>query len=90
MPKVQPPDFLVRRRYSESLIDQKITFNGTTVRRVADGIKMPASTFYVKKGEPETFSIEQVRSLAKVLGWTDLEMLSFVKGQEVRERDMAQ
>lgn len=82
MPKVKPSDFLMRRRYSESLIDQKITMNGTTVRQVADGIKMPVSTFYAKKNEPETFSIEQTRSLAMVLGWSDRELLNFVKGKE--------
>lgn len=82
MPKVKPPDFLIRRRYSESLIDQKITANGTTPRQVAAGIKMSASTFYSKKHEPETFSIDQARSLAKVLGWSDRELLNFVKGRE--------
>lgn len=82
MPKVKTTDFLVRRRYSESLIDQKITANGTTPRRVAAGIRMPASTFYAKKNEPETFSIEQARSLARVLGWSDRELLNFVKGKE--------
>ena len=83
MPRVKAPDFIERRRYSESLIDQKITANGTTARRVAAGIKMPASTFYVKKNEPETFSIEQANSLARVLGWSDRELLNFVKGREV-------
>lgn len=82
MPKVKTPDLLLRRRYSESLIDQKITMNGTTARRVAAGIKMPVSTFYLKKNEPETFSIEQVRSLARVLGWSDRELLNFVIGRE--------
>lgn len=82
MPKVKTPDFLLRRRYSESLIDQKITMNGTTARRVAAGIKMPVSTFYAKKNKPETFSIEQVRSLANVLGWSNQEILNFVLGRE--------
>lgn len=85
MPKVKPPDFLMRRRYSESLIDQKITMNGTTPRRVADGIKMPVSTFYCKKKEPETFSIAQANSLARVLGWSDRELLNFVKGKDSNE-----
>lgn len=80
MPKVKSSDFLMRRRYSESLIDQKITMNGTTARRVAAGIKMPVSTFYAKKNEPETFSIEQANRLARVLGWSDRELLNFVKG----------
>lgn len=82
MPKVKTPEFVIRRRYSESLIDQKITMNGTTAKRVAAGIKMPISTFYAKKNEPETFSIEQANSLAKVLGWSDRELLNFVKGKE--------
>ena len=83
MPKIKPPDFVMQRRYSESLIDQKITLNGTTPRRVAAAIKMSASTFYAKKHEPETFSIEQVRRLAKVLGWSDREILNFVMGREI-------
>lgn len=86
MPKAKPPDFVMRRRYSASLIDQKITMNGTTARRVAAGIKMPISTFYAKKNEPETFSIEQANSLARVLGWSDRELLNFVKGRETNEK----
>lgn len=82
MPRVKAPDFIARRRYSESLIDQKITANGTTVRKVAEGIKMPISTFYAKKSEPETFRIDQVNKLARVLGWSDRELLNFVKGKE--------
>ena len=56
--------------------------NGTTARRVAAGINMPVSTFYSKKNEPETFSIGQANLLANVLGWSDRELLNFVKGKE--------
>ena len=86
MPKIKAADFLERKAYSESLIDQKIRANRTTPRRVAAGIKMPASTFYAKKKEPGTFTVDQVNDLARNLGWTDLELLSFIRGKKIEIR----
>lgn len=83
MPRVTPPDFLVQRAYSRSIIEQKIHEKMITIPMLAKKLGVSETGLYLKKREPERLNIRELRVIAKATGMNDLELVSLVRGYKV-------
>ena len=64
-------DFMVRRAFASSVIEQRIIEAMLSKPETAKKIGMPISTFYSKKKKPDEFSLGELDRLAGALKLTD-------------------
>lgn len=84
MPKVRQPDSVQRRAYSRSLIEAGLARNRMTQKELAKRLDIADSTASVYRKEPERMPVGFVVPMAKALGWSDAETLSFIMGTDVK------
>ena len=81
MPRIKPSDFMVRRAFASSVIEQRIIEAMLSKPETAKKIGMPISTFYSKKKKPDEFSVGELDRLAGALKLTDEEIVWIVRGK---------
>lgn len=87
MPKVKPSIFEERKRIVRSCIAANMERYGIADEYIAKSLNVTMATYRKRKENPNSFTLQELQTLSRVLKFTPIQAASIVLGRDLTARE---
>ena len=87
MPKVKPSIFEERKRIVRSCIAANMERYGITDEYIAKSLNVTMVTYRKRKENPNSFTLQELQTLSRVLKFTPIQAASIVLGRDLTAKE---